>query len=296
MSKHLPGPRPAAPLGDPRLELGDLYAFQSPADDGRTALILTANPQAGPLRPDVVYRLAIDRSGDLRSDIAFSFVFTPVLDGSQTVDVYLAVGAQASAVAAVGSRIFSAVAVSFGERPTVVQSGEFTFSAGARSDPWGTNAIAMAVELPNGYLSASPDVRIWGRCSVLEGGRWIHADRIGHPSLVSVITTEDTRAEYRAGEPNRDRERWMGALIDVMARTGGYSRAEAIAAINAEGTLPDVLTYNPSRPAKYPNGRRLTDDVVGDRLAFLTNQPNPPAEQTPPAGLQPEFPYLGRPH
>ncbi|MGD9619119.1 MAG: DUF4331 family protein [Mycolicibacterium sp.] len=293
-STHFPGPRPDAPFGDPRLELCDLYAFQSPADPARSVLILTAGPQAGPLHPDAVYRLAIDHSGDLRNDIAFSFVFAPAVDETQTADVYLAVGAQAATVAAVGSQIFGGVAVSFGEVPTVVRSGEFTFAAGARSDPSGSNVLAIAVELPNGYLSASPTVRIWGRCSVLTDGEWIHADRVGHPLLTAVITTEDTRAEYRAGEPNRDRDRWIGSLIEVMARTGGYTRAEAIAAIEADATLPDVLTYDPSRPAKYPNGRALTDDVVGYRRAFLTKTPNPPAPLNP--DLRREFPYLGPPH
>ena len=47
-----------------------------------------------------------------------------------------------------------------------------------------------------------------------------------------------------------------------MGHTGGYSREEAIAAIDEEGTLPDMLTYNPARPARYPNGRVFSDDVI----------------------------------
>jgi len=309
VSNHLLGARPGAPLGDPRLNLCDLYAFQSPADPDRTALILTANPEAGPLHPDAVYRLGIDYTGDYRNDIAFSFVYSPPIDGAQTVDVYLAVGAQASTVAAVGSQIFGDVAVSFGERSAGVESGGFTFAAGARSDPSyvdrdgagrgshaQANVIATVIELPSSYLSPSPDVRIWGRCSLLQDGQWTHADRAGQPSLGSVIATEDTRAEYRAGEPNRDRERWMGPLIDVMARTGGYTRKEAIAAIEAEATLPNVLTYNPSQPAKYPNGRTLTDDVIDYRVAFLTMRGTPLSGLTPHTDLLPEFPYLGSPH
>jgi len=306
---HLLGPRPGAPLGDPRLNLCDLYAFQSPADPERTVLILTANPDAGPLHPGAVYRLGIDYTGDYRNDIAFSFVYSPPIDGAQTVDVYLAVGAQASTVAAVGSQIFGDVAVSFGERSVSVESGGFTFAAGTHGDPSfvdrdgagrdshaETNVMATMIELPSSYLSPSPDFRIWGRCSLLKDGQWIHADRVGHPSLGSFIATEDTRTEYRAGEPNRDRERWMGPLIDVMARAGGYSRKGAIAAIEAEATLPDVLTYDPSRPAKYPNGRTLTDDAVGYLLAFLNKRRSPLSDLPPHTDLRPEFPYLGSPH
>ncbi|MGB0970121.1 MAG: DUF4331 family protein [Mycobacterium sp.] len=309
MLTHLPGPRPGAPLGDPRLNLCDLFVFQSPVDPDRTVLILTANPEAGPLHPDAVYRLGIDYTGDYRNDIAFSFVYSPPIDGAQTVDVYLAVGPQASTVAAVGSQIFGDVAVSFGEGSASVASGGFTFAAGVYGDPSAAdrdgadrdshaegNVIATAIELPSSYLSPSPDVRIWGRCSLMKDGQWIHADRVGQPALGSFIATEDTRAEYRAGEPNRDRERWIGRLIDVMARAGGYSRKEAIAAIEAQATLPDVLTYDPSRPAKYPNGRTLTDDAVDYLVAFLNKRPSPLSDLTPHTDVLPEFPYLGLPH
>ncbi|MCH9640257.1 MAG: DUF4331 domain-containing protein [Actinomycetia bacterium] len=283
---------------DPRLELRDLYAFQLPAAPERTALVLTANPGGGPMHPDAVYRLAIDHTGDLRNDIAISFVYAPPVDGAQKVDVYLAVGNQASTIAAVGSQLFGGVEVSFGERVTAVESGGFTFASAARSDPSraDTNVIAMIVELPNSYLSAGPAVRIWGRCSILNDRQWVHTDRVGHLSLGDLITDDDMRAQYQAGEPNRDRERWMGQLIEVMTRNGGYTRQEAIDAINTDRTLPDVLTYDPSRPAKYPNGRTLTDDVIGHRRSFLTNGQSPPSGWSPHTDLLPEFPYLGPPH
>ena len=307
---HIPGLSPGAPMDDPRLDLLDLYVFQSPADPSRTALILTANPEGGALHPGAVYRLAIDHNGDLRNDIAFSFVFSAPVEGRQTVDVYLAVGNQASAIAAVGSRIFGDIEVSFDATPPkTVGSGGFTFFAGARSDPAfvdldgsgrdsraQANVIAMMIELPNSYLSADPDVRIWARCSLLSDDEWVHADRIGHPWIGNLITTADTRDEYNAGEPNRDRERWIGHLIELMARTGGYTRDEAISAINAEGTLPDVLTYNPNQPAKYPNGRTLTDDVAGYRIAFLTKKARPSPGLSPHTDILPEVPYLGAPH
>ena len=43
MSNHFTGLSLGPPLGDPRLDLCDLYAFQSPADPTRTAIILNAN-------------------------------------------------------------------------------------------------------------------------------------------------------------------------------------------------------------------------------------------------------------
>jgi len=99
MSNHFTGLSLGPPLGDQRLDLCDLYAFQSPADPTRTVLILNANPQADFLHPDAIYRLAVDNDGDLRDDIAFSFVFSEPDDGRQTVDVYLATGDEARASA-----------------------------------------------------------------------------------------------------------------------------------------------------------------------------------------------------
>jgi hypothetical protein len=44
MSNHFTGLSLGAPQDDQRLDLCDLYAFQSPADKNRTVIILNANP------------------------------------------------------------------------------------------------------------------------------------------------------------------------------------------------------------------------------------------------------------
>ena len=333
MSNHFTGLSLGPPLGDQRLDLCDLYAFQSPADPTRSVLILNANPTADALHPDAIYRLNIDNDGDLRDDIAFSFVYSEPQDGRQTVDVYLATGDDAESDEAVGSKIFEGVEVSFGKQPNIVTTGSFTFFAGARSDafffdfdgiknlfdtsggrnftaphlggesPWTgvdsnttANVFSMAIEMPTSALGADPDVRIWGRCSVRRDGKLLHVDRAGHPSVSSFFNTDDTKEEYNASEPIHDRERWIGMFIHLMGHTGGYTREEAIEAIDEEGTLPDMLTYNPSKPATYPNGRVFTDDVINYRLAFLTKGDCPPTGLSPHTDTLTEFPYLGTPH
>ena len=55
-----------------------------------------------------------------------------------------------------------------------------------------------------------------------------------------------------------------------------------------------MLTYDPSKPAKYPNGRVFTDDVIDYRLAFLTKGECPPSGLSPHTDTLDEFPYLGR--
>ena len=77
--------------------------------------------------------------------------------------------------------------------------------------------------------------------------------------------------------------------------TGGYSNAEAT---RVAGTmLPDVLHYDPTRKAVYPeNGRALTDDVVDFFLPLLTNGKVTQDNVGPHTDLLTSFPYLGSPH
>jgi hypothetical protein len=81
----------------------------------------------------------------------------------------------------------------------------------------------------------------------------------GHPSVSRFFKADDTKLEYNASEPVNDRTRWLDQFVHLMGHTGNYSREEAIAAIDKEPTLPDVLSFDPSKPAKYPSGRVFTD-------------------------------------
>jgi len=336
MSNHFTGLSLGPPFGDQRLDLCDLYAFVSPADPSRTAIILNANPTAGPLHPDAIYRLNIDNDGDLLTDIAFSYVFSKPQNGKQTVNVFVAKGADSRSPEAVGTKIISDAEVSFGPKPNIVKAGNYTFFAGARSDafffdfdgikalfdtsgkknftsphlgqlggksPWTgvdsntqANVFSTVIELPTAELGGKPGIRIWGRCSVLENGKLAHADRAGHPSTSSFFNTDDTKLEYNASEPVNDKKRWTDQFVHLLGHTGGYTREEAIATIDAEGILPDMLSFDPSKPAKYPNGRVFTDDVIDYRLACLTKKACPPSGLKPHTDVLKEFPYLGTPH
>jgi len=71
-------------------------------------------------------------------------------------------------------------------------------------------------------------------------------------------------------------------------------RNEAIAASHKDRTLPDVLSLDPSKPAKHPNGRVLTDDVINYRIAFLTKNQCPPTGLKPHTDILREFLYIAR--
>ncbi|MDG6103958.1 DUF4331 family protein [Dactylosporangium aurantiacum] len=334
MSNHFTGLSLGAPLGDPRLDLCDLYAFTAPGDRSRTVLILNANPGADALHPDAVYRLNIDNDGDDLVDIAFSWVFSPpAADGGQTYSVLMATGDQARRPEAGGARIVADAAVSFGPQANVVTSGSAMVSAGSRSDafffdfdgiknlfdtsgnrnftaphltgtsPWTgvdsnarANVCSMAIELPTDELRPGPELRIWGRCSVLRDGGLVHVDRAGHPSVSSFFNTDETKEEYNASEPAHDRARWTDQFVHLLGHTGGYTREEALAALDEHALLPDVLRFDPSRPARYPNGRTFVEDVIDVRVAFLTKNEAPPTGLKPHTDVMDRFPYLGPPH
>ncbi|HYX02318.1 MAG TPA: DUF4331 family protein [Reyranella sp.] len=331
MSNHFTGLSLGPPLGDQRLDLCDLYAFQSPRDRGRSAIILNANPSADQFHPDAIYRVNIDTDGDYLTDIAFTYVFSPLSNGKQTASVYLAKGAESRSPEPVGSKIIGDAEVSLGRTPNVVKAGDYTFFAGSRSDafffdfdgikalfdtsggrnftaphlgtksPWTgvdsntqANVLSTVIELPTRELGNKAG--IWGRCSLRKDGKLLHVDRAGHPSVSSFFNTDDTKEEYNASEPVNDRKRWTEMFIHLMGHTGNYSRDEAIKAIDEHGILPDVLSFDPAKPAKYPNGRIFTDDVIDFRLAFLTKGDCPPSGLKPHTDVLTEFPYLGPPH
>jgi len=74
----------------------------------------------------------------------------------------------------------------------------------------------------------------------------------------------------------------------------GYSDDEARA--TALTLLPDILHYDRTRPAHYPNGRVVTDDVFSARMIMMVHGQARPQDVKPHKDLLPEFPFLGIPH
>jgi len=335
MSNHFTGLRLGPPAEDSRLDLTDLFAFQAPADPTRTVLILNANTfgVADAFHPDAVYRINIDNDRDAETDVAFSVVFDKPEDGRQRATVYMATGRDARRSEAVGSPIITNAEVSFGPEPKIVTAGARTFFAGSRSDPFFVdfagilaafnwkdgknftdlkdvdpfpwtgndtlavyNAFGIVLELPTSELGPDPSLGIWGRASVHSNGTFDHVDRAGHPTIASFFNTDETKEQYNRTEPARDRELFLHQAIEILEHNGGYSAQEAEAVIDEAGLLPDMLRYDPARPAKYPNGRTLSDHVVEARLAMISNNSVPSDGLRPHDDLLEDFPYLGTPH
>jgi len=336
MSNHFTGLNLGPPEGDTRLDLTDLYAFQAPADPSRTVLILNCNSFAkgADFHPEAVYRLNIDNNGDCQNELTFFWTFSQPQDGRQQATLRLASGAAARGDEPAGEIIVKDLEVSFGAKPNLVEAGPYTVFAGRRSDAFyidfagilsmfdhkggknftgleGTpsperwtrsdlfarqNVFSMALELPTSLLGAKPAIRIWGRVSIRRNGKLVPVDRSGHPTLANFFMTDRTKPEFNRSEPAQDREKFMAEFVHTLEHVGEYTPSEAAALIDAEAILPDMLTYDPSKPAGYPNGRLRTDHVVEHRLAMLTRNRIPPDGLGPHKDLLDGFPYLGTPH
>jgi hypothetical protein len=84
-----------------------------------------------------------------------------------------------------------------------------------------------------------------------------------------VFLTGAEEGAYMAGEP-KDDARFVSVFAHSLEHTGGYTPEDAT---RVAGTLlPDILFYDPTRPAAFPdNGRSLADDVADIFITIITD-------------------------
>ena len=323
MSNHFSAAKLQHPGGDARLDLTDLFVFAAPDNPGRTVLIMNSNPftKGDGFHPDAVYRFNIDTDGDARADAAFSFTFSPYDNGQQTATGYYATGSDAQTREPRGSLLIQAAAVGFDATATPVQAGPCRLFFGKRSDPFfadadgvlhwlldgaqgnfqwtGTdtfadaNILSIVVEAPNDMLGPGPDVGAWITVSLRRGGTLVPMDRGGNPSFNPILNADDIKDQFNATDPVDDVKNYVQPLAETLQRHG-YPPDEAKAA--ARTLLPDILHYDRTRPAHYPNGRVMTDDVFSTRMIFMVYGQATPQKIGPHEDLLAEFPFLGTPH
>lgn len=118
-------------------------------------------------------------------------------------------------------------------------------------------------------------------------------DRGGNPTINPFINPDDEKDLFKSRQPADDLANYLGPWFKVLGN-GGYPADEARAA--ALQVLPDILRYDRTKPAAYPNGRKLTDDIYSYRFAWLRNGKIPPQGLKPHDDLLAHFPYLGPPN
>jgi hypothetical protein len=321
MSHHYSGPDYGFPHGDARLDLTDLYVFPKPEDAGKSIVIMNVHPSAGvnpagattaePFATDAIYELKIDTNGDAVADIAYRVRFSTAENG-QSATVRRVEGEQAANTTDSGQIVLDGAPVSRGFDAHVTDVGDYRFFAGWRSEPFffdtqgalnnlqftgrdffaNADVCSIVLEIPNSAFGQGP-IALWARTVGRRGGEWVQADRGARPSQ-SIFLTGSEKAAYLADVPAND-ARFVPIFAHSLEHTGGYAPEDAVRV--ARSLLPDVLRYEPTRPASYPsNGRALSDDVMDVFISLLTNGRITEDKVGPHSDLLAGFPYVGPPH
>ena len=326
MSHHYSGPDFGFPRGDARLDLTDLFAFPKPGDTGKSIVIMDVHPSASfappgptptePFAPEALYELRVDTNGDLVADLAYRVRFLLSGDGGLAATVRRVEGPDAAGMGEGGELIVQGAPVSMGREALVTEADAYRFFAGWRSDPFffdtagalnnlqftgddffaDKDVCSIVLELPNTALGSAAGLNLWHRVLVPADGSgrgWVQVERGARPSQTPFLASADLDA-YLSAEPVQD-ERFVALFAHALEHTGSYTPEAARRA--ADTLLPDVLPYDPTRPAAYPaNGRTLTDEVEPLFLSVLTNGKVTGDNVGPHTDMLDEFPYVGPPH
>ena len=326
MSNHFSADNLRFPGDDTRLDLTDVFAFRSTEDPGKTVLIIDSNPTVRPpielpsgvitrrdFHPDAVYRINVDNNSDAQADVAFTFTFSEPENGAQTGTAVYATGDQAREPGVAGQVLTSLIPVNFGAMAQPVQAGRIRLFAGTRSEPFfadvegalhgfqwtghddfaGNNILSIAMEVPDDMLGAGPVIGVWASISRRRDGTFEQMDRGGNPTINPFINPDGEKDLYNSRQPADDVANYLGPWSKILENSG-YSAEEARQA--ALTVLPDILRYDRTKAASYPNGRKPTDDVYSMRFAWLSHGKVPPTGLEPHDDLLNEFPYLGLPN
>jgi hypothetical protein len=325
MSNHFSADNLKFPGDDRRLDFTDLFVFRSSEDPDKTVIIIDSNPTSAPppipapvtgpeFYPGAVYRINIDTDADAHADIAFTFTFSAYETGRQTGTAWYAAGPEARQPEPAGAVLASSIPVSFDGMARPVQAGQVRLAAGLRSDPFfadvegalhgfkwtghddfaDNNVDSIAVEVPSDMFGPGPVIGVWATISKRQDGILRQMDRGGNPTINPFINPDGEKNLFNARQPADDVANYLGPWSKILENAGGYSHEAARAA--AMEVLPDILHYDRTKRATYPNGRVLTDDVYSLRFAWLSNGKIPPSGLKPHDDLLARFPYLGPPN
>ncbi len=292
---HLDAPGLTSPGGDTRLDITDVYAFQSPANPGNTVLIMGVNPLAGILNggtfhPDAVYEFVIDTDGDAKKNLSYKVTFgDPDGDGVQDINVrripggpaVIAEGTTGATIGVTGGGMVRAGVFDdpfFFDLNAFLGSYPFCELDGPGTDTGADffasrNVSAIVLEVPSAALG--PDmIGVWARTD-LEG----QVDRMGRPAINTVFIPSASKNAFNEGKPRhdtRDFSEFIPAGLGVL--------------------LPDILTVDTSSALGFLNGRQLADDVIDIELGLIFGAGTSDCVDSNDVAFSTTFPYLADAH
>ena len=257
---------------DGRLDINDVYAFQSPTTPSNSVFIMTVNPAAGILSPTTfnprgVYEFNIDFNGDAVSDFVYQFTFTRDRRGVQTVILrrngqLLARGSTGTNIPVTGGGVLRC---DLYEDPFFFDLSGFENNLQFTGDDFfaGFNTSAIIMEIPSVSVQMNPsstNIGVSARTTI--DGRQF--DRMGLPAInTALIDPDPLKNLYNLGSPATDRENFLEEVQMNIAALGGDP---AVALL----LLPDQLPFNTADASGFLNGRRLPDDVIDAELTILS--------------------------
>jgi hypothetical protein len=88
-------------------------------------------------------------------------------------------------------------------------------------------------------------------------------DRMGRPAIATVFIPADKKDAFNNTKPVDDMAMWKSTVV---ASLNGLGSDPAL----ADALLPDILTFDTSKPMNFLNGRALADDVIDAELQLVT--------------------------
>ena len=293
------------------------------------------NAFGGKFGANVRYIINVDRNGDAVQDLAFVVRFDNGAPGNQHYTVTRYTGANArtltnGVVRGTGSTAGNGMSTLAGDGRVFagVRSDPFFFDLTGfvgtlfhiGTDALGDNPTdlfagfdtnAIVIEVPDDQLGGT--IGVWGQTQWWDGSTWQLGDQMGRPAINTVFNTKlvdpdatNTKNAFNHVPPSEQRTALNGKFrnnviatltnINKVLGTGGTDYTVQQAQGIADFLLPDILTYDTSKPASFPNGRALRNDVIDIELGLVTNGVVTSDGVGPHTDYLASFPYLGNPH
>ena len=289
---HLDAPGLTPPGGDTRLDINDVYAFQSPTNPNNVVFIVTLSPAAGVIgettfHPTARYEIKIDTNANARENLTYRITFSAANSN----------GVQQVVLRRVPAKGDSVILASGQSGQTIPVQGGGQFRVGLFDDPFffdldafrgingrtfcdgnevnffvGFNTLAIILEVPRSTIPGDNNIGVWARTALKS-----QIDRMGRPAINTVFIPANPFEPDEASQKNRfnktkprlDRKRFRSEVKDTLLLF--YDSGDPTVDDLTKVLLPDILTVDTSSSAGFLNGRKLQDDVIDAELGLVTD-------------------------
>jgi|FLYL01.1.fsa_nt_gi hypothetical protein len=310
---HRDGP---AAEGNAPLDITDVYAFRSPANNDNLVVAFGVNGLTTPdknasarFSADATYTLHVSNDDDLEDEATVNIDFD---NGTP----------QRFSITGLGSSPLTGEVTGPGEAPKIAEAGGVKAFAGLRDDPFffdlvafkkfvagpyvpaqglraaadgapadtfaGTNVSYIVLELPITAVTGAANsntgkIQAWVSTSTGSG----QLDRMAIPAINTALIPANQKDAFNRGNPSSDASNFrataqttMQGLRDavdaVLTPAVGPQDGGPLGNLTSEqvaaALIPDIVTIDFSKDVVFPNGRRLTDDVIDTALQLVLNR------------------------